>query len=412
MPTPYIPMHVLFVHQNFPAQFGHVARRLATLGHRCTFLSERARPNGWDDIDYRQYKVRGGATERNHYCSRGFENAIWRCQAVYEATKEQPRIEPDLIVAHSGFGSSLFLSELTDAPVINYFEYYFHPRNSDLDFRPDFRGTLAHQLRSRARNAMILLDLENCALGYSPTHWQHQQLPVRYHDKVRVVFDGIDTDIWRPVDRPDSRRLGRIIPKNARFVTYVSRGLESMRGFDVFMQASRLVAQRHPDVYFLVVGQDRCVYGDDRAVTGSESFKKWVLSRATYDLDRYLFLGRVTPAQLVEIFALSDVHVYLTVPFVLSWSLLNALSCGVPVIASNTGPVQEVIQNGENGVLVNFFDIETMQEQILAALDQPDALRATLGAAGRQLIEQKYSLDVCVPQQVELFEAAIQANKP
>lgn len=405
-------MHVLFVHQNFPAQFGHVARRLASMGHRCSFLSERPRPTGWDDIGYRQYKVRGGATERNHYCSRGFENAIWRCQAVYEATKQDPSLDPDLIVAHSGFGSSLFLSELSNAPIINYFEYYYHPHNSDLDFRPEFRGTLAQQLRSRARNAMILLDLENCALGYSPTHWQHQRLPARYRDKVRVVFDGIDTAFWRPVPRPDSRRLGRAFPENARFVTYVSRGLESMRGFDVFMQAARLVAQRRPDVYFLVVGQDRCIYGDDRAVTGCASFKKWVMSQASYDLNRFLFLGRVTAEQLVEIFAISDVHVYLTVPFVLSWSLLNALSCGVPVIASNTGPVQEVIQSGENGVLVDFFDVETLHERILAAIDQRDGLRASLGVAGRRLIEEKYSLDVCLPQQLELFEAAINGSKP
>src|SRR4029077_15523070 len=137
--------------------------------------------------------------------------------------------------------------------------------------------------------------------------------------------------------------------------TYVSRGMESIRGFDIFMQAAKRLCQRRRDVLFLVVGEDRVCYGGDEEFTGKKSFKKWVLERDEYDLSRFVFTGPVPIGTLVQIFALSDLHIYLTVPFVLSWSLLNALSCGVTVLASNTAPVREVIEPDKTGLLADFF---------------------------------------------------------
>jgi glycosyltransferase involved in cell wall biosynthesis len=401
-----VPVHVLFVHQNFPAQFGQVARYLLERhGYQCTFISQNP-PAQASGIQRIQYRLRGGATRNTHYCSRTFENAIWHAHAIYETLKAHPEIHPDLIVAHSGFGSTLFLRELYPCPVINYFEYFYHPVGSDMDFRPDFPPLEIDRLRARARNAMILLDLDNCDLGYSPTYFQRDRLPAEYRDKVRVVFDGIDTTLWRPrTVRP--RRLGnRIVDDDVRIVTFVSRGLESMRGFDIFMKMAKKLCERRKDVLFAVVGEDRICYGGDEKYTGTKSFKSWVLSRDDYDLARFVFLGLIPPAALAELFSISDLHVYLTVPFVLSWSLMNALACGTAVLASRTPPVCEMIEHGKNGLLVDFFDVPGMVEIAESVLNVPDRFKH-LGAAAVELVRSQYSLDVCLPKMLSLYQEAL-----
>jgi glycosyltransferase involved in cell wall biosynthesis len=233
-------MHILFVHQNFPAQFGHIAGHLVQhYGYRCTFVSQK--PAGVvGGVERIQYRLRGGATRHNHYCSRTFENAVWHAHAVYEALQARPDIQPDLVVGHSGFGSTLFLRELYRCPIVNYFEYFYRPTQSDIDFRPDFPSTELNRLRARARNAMILLDLETCDAGYSPTRWQRDRLPAAFRDKVRVIFDGMDTNLWRPRLGLPRRVGGRDLPAGVRVVTYVARGMESMRGFDIVRNTSAL----------------------------------------------------------------------------------------------------------------------------------------------------------------------------
>ena len=402
-------MHVLFVHQNFPAQFGHIAVHLdKKLGMRCTFVSEK--PAGrYGGLERIQYTVKGGANEKTHYCSRTFENAIWHTHAVHEALRARPDLQPDLIVGHSGFGSTLFLRELFDCPIINYFEYYYHTKNSDMDFRPDFPCPEIDRLRALARNAMLLLDLENCDVGYSPTGWQRAQLPAIFHEKVRVIFDGLDTEIWRPMEGLPRKVGDREIPANVKIVTYVARGMESMRGFDVFMKAARILCDRRSDVLFVVVGQDRICYGGDQRHIGDKTFKEWVLSRDRYDLSRFLFTGLMTTPDLAKLFAISDLHVYLTVPFVLSWSLLNALACGATVLASDTAPVREVISEGQNGLLTDFFDAEALADRASDVLDHPADYRE-LGRNGVAMVREKYSLDVCLPQILGLYEDALSAR--
>jgi glycosyltransferase involved in cell wall biosynthesis len=402
-------MHVVFVHQNFPAQFGHVADYLSRKhGYTCTFVSQKE-PGRHNAVERIQYALKGGATERNHYCSRTFENTIWHSHAVYEALKARPDIRPDLVVGHSGFGSTLFLRELYEGvPILNYFEYFYRVRDSDMDFRPDFPSNELNRLRARARNAMLLLDLDNCDAGYSPTTWQRDRFPSEYRDKVRVIFDGIDTAIWKPdpaAIAPDgSRRLGDLtFPPGTRVVTYATRGMESMRGFDIFMKAAKRLADLRPDVQFVVAGQDRVCYGGDAAVTGGKSFKEWVLSRDDHDLSRFHFVGLLPPSQLAHLFRITDLHLYLTVPFVLSWSLLNALACGATVLASDTAPVREVITPGANGLLAEFFDVDGFVEQAGRVLDDPAASRH-LGAAGAAMVRDRYSLDVCLPQMLALYE--------
>lgn len=395
-------MHVLFVHQNFPAQFGHIAAQLVKRdGWQATFVSQTAPNTGQSQtagIERITYSLKGGATEQNHYCSRTFENSIWHTHAVYEALAARPDIKPDLIVGHSGFGSTLFLRELYgDVPIINYFEYFYSTKNSDMDFRKDFPSLQIDNLRAKARNATLLLDLDNCSAGYSPTRWQRDRLPARYHDKVDVIFDGVDTTIWKPT--PDEPRVlqNRKIPDTTKIVSYATRGMESMRGFDIFMKAANIVARARQDVLFIIAGQDRVCYGGDTRHTGGKSFKDWVLSKDSYDLSRFWFTGLLPPQELARLFGMTNVHVYLTVPFVLSWSLVNAMACEATILASDTGPVREMITENETGVLTDFFDADAMAGKIMQMLDHPDDYTHLGPNAGRK-VHENYSLDVCLPR--------------
>lgn len=398
-------MHVLFVHQNFPAQFGHIAAHLTHRhGFRCTFVTER-RGGKVGDVECVQYKVDGGATKHNHYCTRTFENATRHAVGVYEAVKARPDLKPDLIVGHSGFGSTLFLRELfPDVPIINYFEYFYRTRDSDMDFRKDYPPQPMDFLRARARNAMVLLDLENCDAGYSPTEYQRRLFPKEYQGKLHTIFDGVDTAVWKPMPGLPREVCGYKVPDGMKVVTYATRGMESMRGFDVFMKAAKRLCDRRKDVIFLVAGQDRVCYGGDERFTGGKTYKEWVLAQDNYDRSRFVFLGLIPPTELAKLFNITDVHVYLTVPFVLSWSLLDALACGTTVLASDTAPVREMVQNGVNGVLFDFFRPDALAELANQLLDRKEEYRV-LGRQGAAIIREKYSVDVCLPKMVELYES-------
>jgi glycosyltransferase involved in cell wall biosynthesis len=399
-------VHVLFVHRNFPAQFGHIAARgVAERGWTATFVSEKP-PGTSGGVNNIQYRPRGSATEATHYLSRTFENGIWHAAGVYEALRPvSAAIRPDLIVGHSGWGSTLLLRQLyPDVPVINYFEYFYRPSDSDLDFRPDVPVSELDRLRSPARNAMILLDLEYCTAGYSPTDYQRQLMPDAYQSKLRTIHDGIDTDFWTP--RTDGERtVGSLrLAEGEKLVTYVSRGLEMMRGFDIFMKSVKLLMEADPAVLVVVVGSDEVAYGADLKYTGGRSFRDHVLAGDSYDLDRIHFVGRVKPDRLSRLLSLSDLHFYLTVPFVLSWSCLNAMSCGAPMLCSDTAPVREVVTDGENGVLCDFFDAQGFADKAAEMLADPARSRSTLGAAARRTVLERYSMDVTFPEMADFYE--------
>ena len=414
-------MHVLFVHQNFPAQFGHIARRLAQkLGWKCSFVSETA-PGQVEGIQKIQYKIAGGATKTTHFCSRGFENAVWHTDAVYQALRGRPEIQPDLIVGHSGFGSTLFLPELfPDAPIINFFEYYYraHDPDSDMDFRQDLAWNVPEikYLRSRCRNAMILLDLQNCDAAYTPTRFQRSRFPDECQSRLQVLFDGIDREVYHgfgetlrppPGQRGPRTIAGRQVDGDVRIVTYVSRGFESMRGFDVFMKAAKKIYTRFPNVLFFVVGTDRIAYGgDENYIAPFKSFKEWTLAQDQYDMSKFVFTGRIPPGELATLLASGDLHMYLTVPFVLSWSMMDALSCGAVVLGSDTAPVREMIVDGQNGLLADFFDPDQLADKAVQVLSDPAAHRP-LGRAAEDMIESRYSLEAVFPEMLKMYQSAI-----
>jgi len=419
-------MHVLYVHQNFPAQFGHIAQHLVDrLNWQCTFVSQT--PGGKvGGIEKVEYKLLGGATKHNHFCTRTFENTVWHCDGVYRAMRGRPEIHPDLIVGHSGFGSTLFLRELyPDVPVINFFEYYYLPHDvdSDMDFRKDLAwptNDLTY-LRSRCRNAMIQLDLQNCQAAYTPTQFQRSRFPEELRGKIRTIFDGVDRAVYHGFDEtlrpPVASRGDRELPggvkvgPNTRVVTYVSRGFESMRGFDMFVAAADLIAKQYPDVIFVIVGTDRVAYGgDENYIAPHKSFKEWTLAKYKPDLSKFAFVGRLPQEELGRLLAAGDLHIYLTVPFVLSWSMMDAMSCGAVVLGSDTAPVREMIKGGENGLLADFFSPEAIAAKAVEVLRDPDAARP-MGRAAEKMIVERYSLEAVIPEMIAMYEQTA-AMKP
>jgi glycosyltransferase involved in cell wall biosynthesis len=404
-------VNVLFIHDAFPAQFGRLGQELATRhGWKCHFLVQSLSscptptPEMLQSVELHQMP-----TTAEHRTGEGipwpriYGQFLDQCRSVYDVIRAKPQLRPDLVVAHGGRGApTLFLREVHDCPIINYCEYYFATSHRDISYRIDLPPAEPAPFFPRCINAPTLAALVDCDAGYSATEWQKSSFPARFHHKIDVHFDGIETELYRPGPAP--RRIGeRAISNDVRVVTFVSRGLESIRGFDLFMQVADRIARARADVLFVVVGGEEIHYGWDKLHTGMPSFKQWVLSRGDYDLSRFIFLGRILPAQLADIFRLSDLHVYLTAPFVLSWSLLNAMSSGCVVLGSDVPPVREVLRPGENGLVEPLFDVERLTETALRVLDDP-AQFDPLGRAARRTIEESYSLEVCFPPIKDFFE--------
>jgi glycosyltransferase involved in cell wall biosynthesis len=411
-------MHILFIHQAFPAQFGRLALELAR-GHgwRCRFLIEALSscPTPTPEMlaHLQLHKLAIPAADRDDRPTpwpQIYGKFLALSRAVFDAARALPDGRPDLVVAHGGRGApSLFLPEVFDCPIINYCEYYFARDHSDISYRVDLPPAAdVAPFFPRCINAPVLAALTYCDSGYSATEWQRQTFPARYRDRIEVHFDGIDTHFYRPRAVPRAI-AGRSVPKGTRVVTFVARGLESVRGFDIFLKVAARIVRERPDVVFAVAGSEQIYYGWDALHTGQASFLRWALERTPIDPDRLIFLGHIEPERLAELLALSDLHLYLTVPFVLSWSLINAMSSGCVVLGSDVPPVREVIEPGVHGLIEPLFDVDRLVESALRVLDDPAEFRP-LGLAARARIEEQYSLEVCVPALKDYFERVATAG--
>ncbi len=411
-------MRILFIHDAFPAQFGHLALELTRrYGWSCHFLvdsvSNCPAPTAemLATLDVRRlplsnaYRARGAVPWpqiHGHY--------LEQCEAVFEAVRGRPELRPDLVVAHGGRGAPTpLIRDLVDCPIINYCEYYFAPSHRDISYRIDLPPAEPAPFFPRCINGPTLLGLVDCDSGYSATAWQRSTFPARFQPRIEIHFDGIDVDFYRPGPAP---RVvgGRSIPAGTKVVTFVSRGLESIRGFDLFMEVAGRIARERADVVFVVVGSDRTYYGWDVLHVGRDSFRDWVLERGGFDLDRFVFLGTVGPDELADVFRIGDLHLYPTAPFVLSWSLLDAMSTGLVVLASDVAPVLEVIEPGVNGLVAPLFDVDAWVDAALRVLGDPAGF-APLGRAARATVEARYGLDVAIPDLKDYFERVAAAGR-
>src|SRR5919199_1368463 len=402
-------MRILFLHSNFPAQFRHLAVALAEdSNHKVVFGTTRkegALPGVYKAI----YTPSREAHPQTHHYVRTLENAVLQGQAVYrlaDQLKAQSFI-PDVVYAHSGWGPSLFIKDIfPKAKLLCYFEWFYHAHGSDADFDPSEPLTADDEARIRIKNAPILIDLYSCDRGLSPTYWQRQQFPPEYHSKITVHHDGVDTQFFQP--QPGAKlflpRINLDLREVPEIVTYVARGMEPYRGFPQLIETVALLQKRRPQCHVVIVGENRVAYG--KSLPDGKTYKELMLEKVPLDLSRVHFTGLLPYLEYLQVLQASSAHLYLTRPFVLSWSILEALSTGCLVVASNTAPVKEVIQDGVNGLLVDFFDAQQICDRIEEALDHPTQM-AAIRAQARETILNRYDLAQLLPQHLQWIHEGV-----
>jgi len=397
-------MNVLFVHQNMPGQFGHLAAALArNPANRVVFLTkaDRTPPAGVARVLYRPARAAHAAT---HHYIRGFETAVLHGQAVAGAclAMRERNFVPDVVVAHPGWGESLYVKDVfPSAKLLSYCEFFYHAAGADVGFDPAEAVDAEVAARLRTKNAPLLLALAACDRGLCPTRWQQSLQPAEYRDKIEVIFDGIDAERARPAADasfalPDGTRLTR----RDRIVTYVARNLEPHRGFPSFMRAIPRILHALPDAHVLIAGRDGVSYGQGPA--DGRTWRAVMVEEVACDPARVHFLGPLPYDNYLRLLQISAAHVYLTVPFVLSWSALEALAAGCVVIGSRTPPVEEIIGDGDNGFLVDFFSPEEIAERTVAAVRSGDKLDG-LRRRARASVIGRYDLATCLPRQLRLL---------
>ena len=402
-------MNILFIHQNFPAQFKFLAPALARRGHTVLALCVNEAP-AVEGVSIYRYKIERGSSKDIHPWASEFETKVLRGEACGRAAMvlQARGFTPDLICAHPGWGELLFLKDVwPSVRILGYWEFYYASRDSDVDFDPEFhKPSFENMARLRTKNANNLLALEICDWNLTPTAWQQRQFSPMWRDKMSVIHDGIDTKVVVP--DPEVRvtlpALGLEFKPGDEIITFVNRNLEPYRGYHIFMRALPALLRQRPKARVLIIGGDGVSYGA-KAPEGT-SWKQLLLDElgSELDLSRIHFLGQVPYASYLRVLQVSAVHVYLTYPFILSWSLLEAMSAGCLVVGSRTGPVEEVIRHGENGLLVDFFDHAALAETLAQVLATPETYAALRGRA-RETVVAGYDLAThCLPRQVELVE--------
>ncbi|MDJ0581400.1 glycosyltransferase family 4 protein [Crocosphaera sp.] len=396
-------MNILFLHPNFPAQFRHLATLLAKNPKNKVVFGTKRKEGSIPGVFKAIYTPSREARPETHHYVRNLENAVLQGQAVYRLAEQlkKERFIPDLVYGHSGWGPTLFIKDIfPKAELLCFFEWFYHAHGSDADFDPKEPLTADDEARIRIKNTPILTDLYSCDRGLSPTYWQRQQFPPEFHSKITVCHDGIDTNYFQP--KPGAKLV--LKDKNLdlsnvdEIVTYVARGMEPYRGFPQFMEAVSILLKKRTNCHVVIVGEDRVAYG--RSLPDGKTYKQLMLETFDYDLSRLHFTGSLPYSQYLQVIQASSVHVYLTRPFVLSWSMLEVMSTGGLVLGSKTPPVEEVIEDGVNGLLVDFFAIDRIVERIEEVLDNPEKM-ADLRVKARETIQEKYDLSKLLPQHID-----------
>lgn len=403
-------MNILFVHQNFPAQFLHLAPELIRRGHRCLALT--------DEVNKRETKT---PTVRYRHRTPRPDGAVCRLGRTYTemsdrgisvaraaaTLRDKHGFTPDVIFGHSGWGETLFLKEVWPAAkLIIYAEFFYGARGRDVGFDPEFSTpSLDQAMITTARAAHLGMAMLSADAALAPTKWQASTFPPQLRPMIEVIFDGVDTDVLRPDPAavavlPD----GRQFRAGDEVLTFINRNLEPYRGYHIFMRALPAVMAARPNAQVVIIGGDEVSYGAAPAEgTWKDRFLNEVRDRV--DLSRIHFAGKVPYPAFVSLMQVSRAHAYLTYPFVLSWSMLEAMSAGACIVGSRTAPVEELIKDGVNGRLVDFFDVEGWSAALIAALAEPEAHAPLRAAARRTILQGGYDLRRhCLPAIADFVE--------
>ncbi|MFB2531342.1 glycosyltransferase [Paracoccus sp. p3-h83] len=401
-------MKILLVHQNFPGQFPRLSIALKNRGHEVLALTDPANERT-TPIQVAKYKpldlTRIGSGMHRHFaeaCERGL-----RAGLAARALRDKHGFVPDVILGHSGWGETLFLKEVwPDATLIVYSEMMFRSRGLDVGFDPEFADDPFNAgVRVTTRQAHLLQALAMADHGVTPTRFQRDSHPPMLHPKLTVLHDGIDTARLAP--NPQARLTladGTELAAGQEILTFLSRSLEPYRGFHIFMRALPQILAARPDARVVIVGKDKPSYGT--APKDAANWREWSLAEVgdRLDMSRVHFTGMLPYGDYVNLLHVSRAHVYLTYPFVLSWSLLESMAAGCQIIASDTAPVREVMAHGDTGLLVDFFDVDALARTVAGALADPTA-GAERRARARQHVLSRYRLEDCLPRWIRLLES-------
>ncbi|WGV27863.1 glycosyltransferase family 4 protein [Halotia branconii] len=397
-------MRVLFLHSNFPAQYRHVALALAQNPNNQVVFGTKNRDVNLPGVYKVIFEPSRNPHPTTHHYVRPLESAVLHGQAAFKLA-EQLKIKgfvPDVICGHSGWGPTLYIKDaFPDTPLICYFEWFYHALGSDADFDPTDPLNVDDIARIRTKNAPILIDLYTCDRGLSPTNWQRAQFPSEFHQKISVLHDGVDTDYFKP--QPGAKLVLPNLDLSGvdEIVTYVARGMEPYRGFPQFIETLAYVQERRPNCHVVIVGSERVCYG--KSLPNNLTYKDLMLKKVPLDLSRVHFTGSLPYGQYLQVIQASSVHVYLTRPFVLSWSMIEAMATGCLVLGSDTAPVTEVIEDGKNGLLVDFFSPRKIADRIDEVFNHPTRM-TEIRANARKTALERYSLANLLPQHLQLIK--------
>jgi glycosyltransferase involved in cell wall biosynthesis len=410
-------MKILFLHQNFPAQYRHLARRLANRTENDVYFITQVNANAMQGVTKIVYKPLLPAQNTCHPFSIDVDRAIRTGLAAAEACRalRARGIRPDIVIGHNGWGETLFVKDVfPDAPLLCYFEFFYHAHGVDVDFDPEFTSVFGDPARLRTRNAVNLMGFNAADWGHTATSWQRSLYPGDMRRRITAIHEGVDTTRIKP--NPDAwlRLPGHDhqLTRHDEVITYVARNLEPYRGFHVFMRALPEILRRRPRAQVIIVGGDGVSYGTPPPI--GASYRDWLQQELRDSLDwaRVHFLGQVPFETYLTILQVSSAHVYLTYPFVLSWSFAEALACGCLVIGSKTAPVLEVLEDRVNGLLVDFFSAGDLADRMDEVFDHPDRLQELRDRARQSAISRFDLTTSQLPKWEGLVDDLVNGRRP
>ena len=404
-------MQILFVHQNFPAQYQHVAPALLSRGHTVRAITDAINPKP-ELVPVERYTLNAKPPVGLIPLATQFAEHVTRGHAVAQlaAGMKANGYTPDLICGHLGWGETLFLKDVWPATkLLVHAEFYYQARGADVGFDKEvYPNSLNADIRVRARSASLLLAMSAADRAQTATRFQASVFPPDLRKKIHVVHEGINTDVCVPdATAIIQLRNGTItLRPGDEVITFVNRNLEPYRGYHIFMRALPAILAARPKARVIIVGGDEASYGGtpDPALGPNwrEIYFREVKDRL--DMSRVHFVGKIPYPTFLQLMQVSAAHAYLTYPFVLSWSMLEAMSCGALIIGSRTAPVEEAVTDGETGVLVDFFDVAGWTQAIIDALAHPERYRAMRSAARRSVVDRYDLKSIALPSQVALVE--------
>lgn len=411
-------MKILFVHQNMPGQYRELLEWLAAQGdHELVFLTQREAPPQIDGVRSVVYRPHHVPDDKAYTLSKVWEQAAGAGYGAVQAAKtvqEKTGFKPDLILGHTGWGELTFFKQLwPDVPILGFFEYFYQMEGGLVGFDPSETVSDATPFTSHARNVVPFVNIQTVDLGLVPTLWQRDRFPASFHDKFYVCHDGIRTDTLGP--NPDvSLRLGRLdrpVTRDDEVITFMARNLERARGFHIFMRALPRILKERPNARVIVIGGNDTSYG--RKSSHPQGLRGEMEEEVGHlvDWSRVHFLGRVPYETYVQIVQISRCHMALTMPFVMSWSLLETMAMEATVVSTDVASVREAITHGETGLLVDFFDPDALARQVIDVLANPDAY-AHIGPAARKHVVETYDfLTCCLPEHIARMNSLVPKDK-